>query len=145
MGNVGTKPDIKTFSEDSRVANFSIATVETYKKQTGEYVKQTMWHKVSVRDKLSVDLVEKFVHAGYAWYLTECLILSTKVCVEGKIQYRNVEKDNVTKTYTDIVVARDGNIIVLSAKEDNSSNTETVASSNAPTQARQASNNNYSR
>lgn len=47
MGHVGREPEIKTFDSGQSVAEFSVATTESWKdKATGEWKEQTEWHNI---------------------------------------------------------------------------------------------------
>lgn len=84
LGRTGSDPEIKV-TTNSRVAKFSLATTETYKG-----VKTTQWHKIVAWGKLA-EICEKYVTKGQELYL------------EGKIQYREWEKDGRKYYATEIV------------------------------------------
>ena len=46
VGNLGKDPEIKYLDSGVAVANFSLATTESYKNKEGERVNQTEWHNV---------------------------------------------------------------------------------------------------
>ena len=47
VGNLGKDPEVRHLENGAAVANFSIATSETYKdRKTGEKVSQTEWHNI---------------------------------------------------------------------------------------------------
>ena len=92
LGHLGDDPSVKQFDNGNSVANFSLATSESYKdKNTGEWQNKTEWHKVSVFGN-TVNYVSKYLAKG------------SKVLIEGKIQTRSWEQDGVTKYITEIVV-----------------------------------------
>ena len=62
IGHVGQEPEIKNL-ESGRVANFTIATNESYTNAKGEKVEQTEWHRVSAWGK-TVDIIEKLLTKG---------------------------------------------------------------------------------
>ena len=73
IGNLGRDPEIRSMSSGSRVANFSIATTESWKdKSTGEKKEQTEWHNICVFGKL-VDVIEKYVKKGSKVYISGSL------------------------------------------------------------------------
>ena len=75
---------------ESLVANFSLATTESYTNK-GERVNQTEWHNVVLWRGLA-DIAEKYLKKGNSVY------------IEGKIVTRKWEdKDNNTRYSTDIV------------------------------------------
>lgn len=82
VGRVGQTPDIKTFDSGKTVANFSVAT--------NDYGEKTTWHRVSVWGK-SAEACSKYLEKGQM------------VTVDGRIEYRQWEKDGETRTATEIV------------------------------------------
>ena len=59
MGNVGKDPEIKSFQDGNRVANFSIATTENWKdKATGDRKERTQWLNIAVFNQPLVILVD---------------------------------------------------------------------------------------
>lgn len=90
IGNVGGDVKIHTFNDGNKVANFSLATSETYtKKSTGEKVTDTEWHNVKASNKLA-ELCEKYVKKG------------SKLYCEGKIKTREYEVDGQKRFATEI-------------------------------------------
>ena len=91
VGNLGKDPEMRTFNSGDSVANFSVATSESWKdKQTGEKKTQTEWHNVSAFRKLA-EICEKYLKKG------------DKVYIEGKLKTDKYEKDGVTKYTTRII------------------------------------------
>ncbi|MBK8842546.1 MAG: single-stranded DNA-binding protein [Saprospiraceae bacterium] len=89
IGNLGKDPEIRQF-ENNSVANFSLATSETYVDKTGERKTLTEWHNISIWGK-GAEIVEKYLKKG------------SKVYIEGKITYRKYQdKDGVDRYSTDI-------------------------------------------
>jgi single-strand binding protein len=60
IGNVGGDPEIRVLSNGSKVANFSIATSETYVDKNGQRQTQTEWHRIEIWEGLAT-VVEKYV------------------------------------------------------------------------------------
>lgn len=49
VGHLGKDPEVRSFPNGGRVANFSVATSETWKdKASGEKKERTEWHRISV-------------------------------------------------------------------------------------------------
>ena len=70
IGNVGVDPEIRSFQNGGRVANFTLATTEKWKdKKSGEVREDTEWHKISVTNDALVKIVEKYVKKGSRLYL----------------------------------------------------------------------------
>jgi len=61
IGNLGKDPEVRHLENGAVVANFSIATSETYKdRQTGERRENTDWHDIVVWRGLA-EVVEKYL------------------------------------------------------------------------------------
>jgi single-strand DNA-binding protein len=90
VGRLGKDPEIRHTSGGQSVANFSVATDETYKNRDGEKVKKTEWHRIVIWGKLA-EIVESYLTKGSLVYL------------EGKIQSKEWEKDGVTRYDKEIV------------------------------------------
>ncbi len=91
VGRLGKDPEVRHLENGATVANFSIATSETYKdRQTGEKREQTEWHNVVLWRGLA-EVAEKYVKKGDMIY------------VEGKLRTRSWEKDGITRYTTEVV------------------------------------------
>ncbi|MGV3638229.1 MAG: single-stranded DNA-binding protein [Flavobacteriales bacterium] len=92
IGNLGADPEIRHLQNGASVANFRLATSETYKdKTTGERREQTEWHNVVAWRGLA-EITEKYLRKG------------SKVYVEGKLRTRQwQDKENNTRYTTEIV------------------------------------------
>ena len=91
IGHIGQTPEIKTLENGSKVANFSIATNESYKNKKGEKVDNTQWHQITAWGATAT-IIEKYVAKGQ------------EVAVHGKLQNRTYEdKNGITHYVMDIV------------------------------------------
>ena len=91
VGRLGRDPEVRHLENGATVANFSMATSETYKdRTTGERKEQTEWHNVVLWRGLA-EVAEKYVKKGDMIY------------VEGKLRTRSWEKDGVTRYTTEVV------------------------------------------
>jgi single-strand DNA-binding protein len=72
IGNLGADPEIRVLPSGSTVANFNIATSETYVKE-GEKVTQTEWHRIELWDGLA-RIAEQYLRKG------------SQVYIEGKLR-----------------------------------------------------------
>jgi single-strand DNA-binding protein len=86
------------------VANFTLATSESYKDKQGNRIDQTEWHNVIVWRGLA-EVAEKFLKKG------------SQVYVEGKLRTRSWEDQTGNKRYTTEIVA--DNFTMLSKKDEN--------------------------
>jgi len=91
VGNLGKDPEVRNLENGATVANFTMATSETYKdKTTGEKKVITEWHNVVLWRGLA-DIAAKYLHKG------------DQVYIEGKLRTRSWEKEGVTRYTTEIV------------------------------------------
>lgn len=107
IGNLGKDPEVRHLENGAVVANFSIATSETYTdRATGERKENTDWHNIVVWRGLA-EVVEKYVRKG------------TKIYVEGKLKTRSWQDKEGNTRYTTEVVADE--LTMLSRADANSS------------------------
>ncbi len=106
IGNIGNDPEVKTMQSGDKVANFSVATSESWKdKATGERKERTEWHRVVVFNQGLMNVCENYLKKG------------SKVFVEGQVETRSYEKDG-QKIYTTEIVLRPyrGEITMLDSR-----------------------------
>lgn len=106
IGHVGKDPEIRSVNS-GKVANFSVATSETWRdKNSGEKKESTQWHSIVVWNENLVKIVEQYVKKG------------DKIMVEGQIQTRKwTDKDGNDRYTTEIVLSGfNGSILLLSNK-----------------------------
>ena len=60
IGNVGADPEVRQIGVDTQVANFKIATSESYIDKQGEKKTVTDWHSIVAWRKLA-EIVQKYV------------------------------------------------------------------------------------
>lgn len=91
VGRLGKDPEVRNLENGATVANFTMATSESYKdKTTGDRKEITEWHNVVLWRGLA-DIAAKYLHKG------------DMVFVEGKLRTRSWEKEGVTRYTTEIV------------------------------------------
>jgi single-strand DNA-binding protein len=115
LGNLGKDPEIRFMPDGTKIANFSIATGESWKdKTTGERRERTEWHRISVMNDKIADIVEKYVRKG------------SKIYVEGQLQTRKwTDQSGQEKYTTEIVIGRfRGELTLLDSKSGGSSDAE---------------------
>ncbi len=104
IGNLGRDPEIREFDNGRKVANFPLATSETFKNEKGEKLQETTWHNLVMWNGLAT-IAEKYLTKG------------KEIAVEGRISHREYEKDGTKKWYTEIIV---GQMQMLGAKKPES-------------------------
>ena len=106
VGNLGKDPEVKYLDSGVAVANFSLATSESYKNKEGERVNQTEWHNIVLWRGLA-EVAEKWLKKGSSVY------------IEGKIKTRKWEdKDGNTRYNTEILA---DNMTMLGSKSTSES------------------------
>jgi single-strand DNA-binding protein len=91
VGRLGKEPEVRNLDNGAAVANFTIATSESYKdRTTGEKKEVTEWHNIVLWRGLA-EIAQKYLHKGDLVY------------IEGKLRTRSWEKDGVTRYTTEVV------------------------------------------
>ena len=108
IGNVGNDPEIRSFNNGGKVANFSLATSESWKdRNTGERKEKTEWHRIAIFQEGLVGVVERYVKKG------------SKLYIEGKLQTRKwTDRDGNEKYTTEVVLqGYGGNLTMLDGRD----------------------------
>ena len=94
VGNLGKDPEVRHLESGRAVANFSLATSETYKNREGEKVTHTEWHNIVLWTPLA-EIGERFLKKG------------SQVYIEGKLTTRSYDDKEGIKRYIVEVVGRE--------------------------------------
>lgn len=94
IGNIGSQPQVRTFSNGNKHMSFTLATNERWKSKTGEKQEKTSWHKISIFNENIIKLMESYSSQG------------SKIYVEGKLLTRKYSTDSGDKYVTEIVLER---------------------------------------
>ena len=93
VGNLGADPEVRYTPSGAAVANFSIATKETWNdKNSGEKKEQTEWHRIVAWNRLG-EVCGEYLHKG------------SQVYIEGKLQTRSWEDKEGNKKWSTEVLA----------------------------------------
>ena len=103
VGNLGKDPEIRSLESGAKVANFSLATSESYKGKDGQKVTTTEWHNIVLWRGLA-DIAERFLKKG------------NQVYIEGKIKTRVWDDKDGNKRYTTEILG--DNLTMLGGKRD---------------------------
>ena len=91
IGNLGKDPEMRFMPNGNAVANFSVATTESWKdKNSGEKKELTEWHNVSVFGKLA-EICGEYLKKGSSVY------------IEGKLKTDKYEKNGVDHYSTKVI------------------------------------------
>jgi single-strand DNA-binding protein len=92
IGNLGAKPEVKNTESGKKLAQFNVATSESYRNAKGEKITETQWHRVVAWGKLA-EIAEKYLDKG------------KEVAIEGKLVNRSyTDKEGNKKYITEIQV-----------------------------------------
>uniref|UniRef100_UPI003217F30C single-stranded DNA-binding protein n=1 Tax=uncultured Draconibacterium sp. TaxID=1573823 RepID=UPI003217F30C len=104
VGNVGKDPEVRHLDSGVAVANFPLATSESYTAKNGERVTTTEWHNIVLWRGLA-DVAEKYVTKGRQLY------------IEGRIRTRSYDDKDGNKRY--ITEIYGDSMQMLGTKADN--------------------------
>lgn len=103
IGNLGRDPEVRYMPNGEAVANFSIATTESYKDRQGEKVEKTEWHNIVMYRKLA-EIAEKYLKKG------------SQIYVEGRLQTRKwQDKTSGQDRYTTEVIVSELKMLTTNA------------------------------
>jgi len=106
IGNLGADPELRYTPTGKAVANFSLATSESWKDGDGNKQEETTWHNIVAWGKQAEVMKE---------YLTK----GQQVYIEGRIKNSTYDdKDGVKKYKSEVVVQ---NFSFIGKKSDNAS------------------------
>ncbi len=91
IGHLGRDPEVRYMPNGDAVCNFSIATSESWKDQSGQRQEKTEWHAITLYRKLA-EIAGQYLKKGSLIYL------------EGKIQSRKyTDKQGIERTAYEII------------------------------------------
>ncbi len=93
IGNLGADPEVRYTQSGAAVANFNLATTETWTKD-GKKEEKTEWHRIVAFARLG-EICGEYLSKG------------SRVYIEGRIQTRQWEDKDGNKRYTTEIVARE--------------------------------------
>lgn len=112
IGNLAADPEIKSFQQGGRIANFRIGVGEKWKdKNTGELKERTEWISVVVNNDGLIGVIERYIRKG------------SKVFVSGKLRTRKWQDQSGNDRYsTEVVLGGfDAKLVMLSGKPEGQS------------------------
>lgn len=89
VGNLGADPEVRFTPGGQAVANFNVATSESWTNKDGSKEERTEWHRIVVWGKLA-ELCGEYLTKGRSAY------------IEGRLQTRSYEKDGATRYVTEV-------------------------------------------
>ena len=117
IGRLGRDPECRYMPNGDAVCNFSVATSESWKDQSGQKKERTEWHNITLYRKLA-EIAAKYLQKGSLVYL------------EGRIQSRKYTgKDGIERTAFEIIASE---MKMLGGKAEGSSESTNTAAPPAP-------------
>ncbi len=104
IGHLGAKPEVKNTESGKKLAQFNLATSESYRNAKGEKVTETQWHRIVAWGKLA-EIAEKYLDKG------------KEVAIEGKLVNRSYTDKEGNKRYISEIQANE--LLMLGAKASN--------------------------
>ncbi len=92
VGNLGRDPEVRYMPNGDAVANFSIATTETWKDKHGMRQEKTEWHNIAMYRRLA-EIAGEYLKKGSSVY------------IEGRLQTRKWQDKQGNDRYTTEIIA----------------------------------------
>ena len=125
IGNLGADPETRYMPNGDAVANFSIATTDTWKDKNGMRQERTEWHNISMYRRLA-EIAGEYLKKGSSVY------------VEGRLQTRKWQDKNGQDRYTTEIIC--DQMQMLGGKNGGTSNYDST-----PSGGQQGNQGNYGR
>ena len=125
VGNLGKDPEVRYMPNGDAVANFSIATTDTWKDKSGMRQERTEWHNISMYRRLA-EIAGEYLKKGSSVY------------VEGRLQTRKWQDKNGQDRYTTEIIC--DQMQMLGGKNGGTSNYDST-----PSGGQQGNQGNYGR
>ncbi len=124
VGNLGADPEVRYMPTGGAVANFTVATSESWTdKQTNEKKESTEWHRCVVYQRLA-EIVGEYARKG------------SKVYVEGKLKTRKWQDQQGVERYTTEIIA--DTVQLLDGRSDGAAPAQNQAPQQQPQYAGQS-------
>lgn len=109
IGHLGHDPDMRRTQDGRPIANFSVATTESWRdRNSGERRERTEWHRIVIFNEGLCGVAEKYLRKG------------SKVYLEGQIMTRKWEDKTGTERYTTEIVLQsfDSKLLMLDRQQN---------------------------
>jgi single-strand DNA-binding protein len=107
IGRLGSDPEVRYSPNGAAVANFSIATNDSWTDKSGQKQEKTEWHRIVAFGKLG-EICGQYLSKGRQAY------------IEGRLQTRDWTDKEGTKRYTTEIIAQ--NVQFLGGNGERASN-----------------------
>jgi len=88
VGYAGINPEVKTFSNGTKMVRLALATSENFKNRDGEWVRNTTWHNVVLWDKVAEDALSKSKKGNL-------ISISGKIVARSYVDNNGIKQHNV--------------------------------------------------
>jgi single-strand DNA-binding protein len=106
IGRLGTDPEVRYTGNGGAVANFNMATNESWTDKSGQKQERTEWHRIVVWGKLG-ELCGQYLSKG------------RQAFIEGRLQTRDWTDKDGNKRYTTEIVAQNVQFLGGGAERSN--------------------------
>lgn len=110
IGRLGQDPEVRYTSNGGAVANFSMATSESWNDKGGQKQEKTEWHRIVVWGKLA-ELCGQYLSKG------------RQAFIEGRLQTREWTDKDGHKRYTTEIIAQNVQFLGSPSEKSNSAST----------------------
>lgn len=94
IGRLGQDPEVRYMPNGNAVANFTVATSETWKDQQGQKHDRVEWHRITIYGKLA-EIAGNYLYKG------------SNVYIEGRLQTREWQDQQGQKRYTTEIICNE--------------------------------------
>jgi len=94
VGHLGRDPELRYTPGGQAVANFTLATTETFTKRDGARDERTEWHRVAIYSEPLVRVAEQYLKKG------------SKIYLEGQLETRKWQDQSGQDRYTTEIALR---------------------------------------
>ena len=123
IGRLGRDPEVRYTPNGDAVCNFSMATSESWKDQSGQRQERSEWHNITMYRKLA-EIAGQYLKKG------------SQVYIEGRIQSRKyTSKDGIERTAYEII----GSEMKMLGGKNEQTDGQTSAAATPPAPRRQES------
>ena len=119
VGHLGRDPELRYTQSGQPVANFTLATSESYSKRDGEREERTEWHRIVAWGRLA-EICAEYLSKGRQIY------------IEGRIQTREWEDREGEKRRTTEIVAREMQMLGRRGETNTSYNDSQAPATDTP-------------
>ncbi len=108
LGNLTKDPEFRSLSDGKEIANFNLATSESWKSKEGVHKERVEYHRIVIFNSNLVNLVKSSLKKG------------SRIFLEGSVQTRKYQGKDGKDVYTTEIVLQpfSGNIQLLDNKQE---------------------------